>query len=70
MGLMMQVYHINKLLWKAPTVITERAIRRSNGGPDLGWDAGGVWGVEIGAALSGRVRAAPILLHCTALSGS
>jgi hypothetical protein len=61
---MMQIYHVRELLWKAPTVFTEwTSFIGVIAAPTSGWDVGGVWGVEIGAALS-RVglRAAPILL--------
>jgi hypothetical protein len=55
---MMQIYHVRELLWKAPTVFTEwMSFIGVIAAPTSGWDAGGVWGVEIGAALS---RDAPI----------
>jgi hypothetical protein len=49
----MQIYHIHKLLWKAPTVFTEwTSFIGVTAAPTSGWDAGERLGVEIGAALS------------------
>jgi hypothetical protein len=52
---MMQIYHIHELLLKAPAHSQVDGIHWSNVGPDLGVGRGGRLGVEIGAALSGRL---------------